>query len=263
MKIEDGFQKNLLVLAKLYNKLSLESDSEVLHKYRIAIRKMEAYLYAYGYLYEQKQKKKMQKFLKKLLHPTSIIRDLDLFLIQIQQLSCDQEAKITLYNTFYLKRKKLLNALLRSKEHKKSFSKLRTLVNTQMYAVNDIENESAFRVLQILYKKFLDEYAAIDKEGDFEELHELRKELKLLRYASEFYYQHFTHSTDFLEKLDEFKVMQDLFGNLQDNVTRLKLIKSKKKKFTKKDYKFFQGYYTTEIEKAKVELLKFLKKVIK
>ncbi len=263
MKIEKGFQKNLLVLAKLYKKLDIHSDSEILHKYRIAIRKMQAYLYVYGYLYDQKQKKKMQKFLKNLLQPTSIIRDLDLFLIQIQKLSCDQEAKAVLYNIFDRKRTKLMCKLLCSKKHKKNYAQLNSLVQKKKFAVIDIEDESALRVLKAIRKKFLDKYAIIDQESDFKELHTLRKELKLLRYASEYYDELFTTETDFLQELDKFKTMQDLFGNLQDNVTRLKLIKSKKKRFREEDYKTFYNFYTTEVKNAKKELLDYLKVIIK
>ncbi|WP_345993929.1 CHAD domain-containing protein [Sulfurimonas sp. HSL-1716] len=260
MKFEKSFKNKMVLAKRLYKKLHLDNDIELLHRYRVNLRKIYAYSEIYGKKTDKKRALNLSALLKKLLKPTSSLRDLDLFLAEIDSIDCAQETKEKLRKIFAPKRNKKFLALLRDKEYKRSVKELKSLGKSTKILIRGIEKASRYEIIKKSAKNVYKRFAKIDHKTSLHELHKLRIAFKKFRYALDAYEKHLDKEDKALKKVYDLKELQDSFGNIQDNSKRLQLINRNKKQFTKEQLSELQAYFNMKIRDAKEKLFALIKK---
>ncbi len=259
MKFKKSFKKKIALVQTLYKKLRLESDIELLHKYRVNLRKIYAYSEVYGKKIDKKSSVKLTKILKKLLKPTSVIRDLDLLLLEIDRVECDKETKEKLHTIFSAKREKKFKALLRSDTYKESIKELNLMDKKGKIFIYDLQKADKYAIISAMGEKLYDAFYKIDETTSLHQFHKLRIEFKKFRYALEAYTKYFNQEDKNVVNLYDLEEIQELFGTLQDNHIRAQLIKSIKKELDRKQYHKLMDHFDQKIDDTKQQLFTLMK----
>ena len=261
MGFKRSFKNKTAAVERLYKKLHLDNDIELLHKYRINLRKLYAYSEVYGKQVDKKSSAELSGVLKKLLKPTSALRDLDLFLVEIEQMGCRPKIQERLHKIFISIREKKFRSFLNDEEYKKNIKRLNSMLKKSKLFIYKIEDIDKYAIISKMGKKIYDKFHKIDYNTSLEELHDLRIEFKKFRYALEAYEKYFQKDKRVFDGMYDLKEVQESFGIIQDNNKRLQFIGKVENKFTKKEQRELKAYFELKIRDAKRELFTLISKV--
>ena len=199
-----------------------DDDIEILHEFRVHIRKLRAWLQIFesaGY-----RVKKLQKLLVHCHLIGNELRNVDVLLHWMKRNPAFVSPKSI--QTVDRIRKKLTNVFIKDLLHDDSISKLRILGRDFLSHIAGISKDD----FQSAIEKYIEEkkqnlseilpYAA----DDVEQLHEIRKILKKVRYSLELIPIINT------EKIDTLKKLQDILGTINDRRVWIELLQSRLQK---------------------------------
>jgi CHAD domain-containing protein len=214
-------------------------DTEFLHDYRVATRKTRSMLRQVKHVFTQRAINKFNKQFSWLGTLTGPARDMDVYLLKFddyrRMLPADlQEHLDPLHRLLEKKRQTAYKKLVRTfdTKHYRDFMdgyreflqgpapRSTTAVNAQR-PVKLVADERIWKV----YKKAMKEGSAINEASPAEELHELRKTFKKLRYLIEFF-QSLYDSKAVKRLVNAMKAIQDNLGNLNDFHVQAEALKS-------------------------------------
>lgn len=209
-------------------------DSEFLHDYRVAIRRIRSLLSQIKHIFPAGQLAYFKREFYWLGQITGPMRDLDVYLLTFdayrQALPRAMQEHITPFHVFLERHRKIEHARLCRKLESKRYQQLikacRAMLdneNIQSHAAASQETINAARpVRQVagkcivkLYKQILQEGSLITPESRDEDLHELRKTCKKFRYLVEFFHDFYSESV-VIGLLKILKQLQDHLGEFQD-----------------------------------------------
>ncbi len=253
MKFKNIFQDKINLVEKLYKHLCVNYDVEDLHKYRISLRKMLAYNQVFGTHMDDENSKIVSKLLKDIIKPTSLLRDLDLFLIEIDSLTCSAQNKTKLNQIFTSKRDLLVDHF-KDDEYKKNLQELKVLTKKNELFEGDFHKLDKITILQKMSEKLSKQFSSLDDNSSFKELHKLRIKFKKFRYALEMYLHYYGDKDPQIENLYDLKKLQDIFGIIQDNSARIGFIEDVRTEFETHEIENLLSDLNLKIKNAKQEL---------
>ncbi|WP_373003814.1 CHAD domain-containing protein [Sulfurimonas sp.] len=254
MKFKKWFENRVSVVSEMHAQLLKTDDIELLHQYRVNLRRLYAYSEVYAKEINKHSSKELSKLLKKLLKSTALLRDIDLFLIDIESIGCCHFTKDRLRTVLKLKRDntfKIYMQTIGSAEYKSNLELLMMMTKEREFFVYKIQNIDKHKIISDVEKSRYEELARVDMQTPSHELHKLRKEFKKFRYALDIYEHCFFDNRDFDFDFAKLKRLQDLFGEIQDNFVRLELIRSIKEELTEGDFLELQDYYELKLFDSK------------
>ncbi len=204
-------------------------DSEFLHDYRIALRKTRSALKQIKGVFPQRELEDQQLQLNWLSSITSPARDMDVYLLKFsgyqQMLPDEMQQHIEPLQALLLRKKhiayKKLATALKSKRYadfqNQYWEFLHAPVAQRAQLVNagrPIKSVADERIWKV-YKRVLKEGNAIQEDSPAEDLHELRKTCKKLRYLMEFFQGLYGIKT-IKPLVKELKGLQDNLGEFND-----------------------------------------------
>lgn len=202
-----------------------DQNEENIHDIRTSIRKLEAAWYVLPKKIRQKPKaREFVKLYKKLFKDNSKIRDYDIILQRLESLTNNEKIKRLIYKK---RKQQMIVALKHAKDIRH--------VEFPQISQNEISTtklEKRFRETSI---KLIEDIqillpVVISSEDKIEQLHQLRKDCKKLRYILELATN--SGSSSFVEKL---KRMQDLLGAIHDSDITINFLKEISSKIDMKD----------------------------
>ena len=202
-----------------------DQNEENIHDIRTSIRKLEAAWYVLPKKTRQKPTvRKFVKLHKKLFKDNSKVRDYDIILQRLEPLANNEKIKRLIYKK---RKQQMIVALKHAKDIKH--------VDFPQISQNEISTtklEKRFRKTSI---KLIDGIqtllpVVLSSEDKIEQLHQLRKDCKKLRYILELAPD--SESSSFVEKL---KQMQDLLGTIHDSDITIDFLKGISSKIDTKD----------------------------
>jgi len=259
MEFKKWFQERVNLVNKLYEKLESEYDVEILHQYRVNLRKLHACSEIYTKQVDKQYAKYLSKNIKYLLKPTSSLRDLDLLLIESKLIDCSEKTKIKLYKVVDLHREKLYKesiSTLNRPEYRNSLETLYLATREGTYFLNNLEKLDKYKIIKKLETSIYSEFGEIDENISFSELHSLRKKFKKFRYAQDIYNLCFNDSIDASSDIKKLKKLQDFFGAIQDSDVRLAFVRDMQNEFYEEEFLELESYFQTELSMAKEKLFK-------
>ena len=204
-------------------------DSEFLHDYRIALRKTRAALKQIKGVFPQRELEDQQLQLNWLSSITSPARDMDVYLLKFsgyqQMLPAEMQQHIEPLQALLLRKKRItykkLATALKSKRYadfqNQYWEFLHAPVAQRAELVNagrPVKSVADERIWKV-YKRVLKEGNAIQEDSPAEDLHELRKTCKKLRYLMEFFQS--LYGVKAIKPLvKELKALQDNLGEFND-----------------------------------------------
>lgn len=260
MKFNQIFLEKFEYIKKLYEVLTKEYEVEHLHKYRVNLRKIYAYNNIFCKNIDENRAKEFSKLLKQVIKPTSLLRDLDLFIIEIDTLTLNSQTKESLCKIFELQREPLLKEI-ESKDYKKSLYKLAHIFKTETLFKTDFDEINSYTLLSSMSQKLSERFFKISEETALKDLHKLRIKFKKFRYALELYDALFENGSYSVNKMFDLKDLQDLFGIMQDNEVRKMLIESIGDEIGEDDKTLLISGFEKNIINAKQELLRLKKEL--
>ncbi len=205
-----------------------DHDTEFLHDYRVALRKIRSVISLFKGVYSVEQTATLTAAFSDLMTQTGRMRDLDVYLLDRQTyfdlLPSSLHAGLTvMFDMFETERNAELAALskrFRGKSYAKTIGCLQTLFSKPKHLEQgpnaDLHaHEYACAVIWKRYRKVCTIAAAIDNETDDEEVHELRIQCKKLRYLIEFFEPLFP-SRDVKTLIKPLKTLLDNLGLFND-----------------------------------------------
>ncbi len=204
-------------------------DTEFLHDLRVAIRRTRSLL---GQLKKQFSAEDIQPFRDEfawLGQATGRMRDIDVYLLEIpefqEMLPTRFRGDLMPVRDLLLKQQKAehkkLKAVLRSKKYRDLMTRWRAFLEQQQPEPSALSENGATvamvarKRIRALYKRVLKEGWAIDDESPAEDLHELRKSCKKLRYLIECFQSLFP-ADQIGAVIRKMKQLQENLGEFQD-----------------------------------------------
>jgi len=204
-------------------------DTEFLHDFRVAIRRTRSLL---GQLKKQFSAEDIQPFRDDfawLGQATGRMRDIDVYLLEIpefqEMLPTRFRGHLMPVRDLLLKQQKVehkkLKAVLRSKKYRDLMTRWREFLEQQQPEPSALSENGATvatvarKRIRALYKRVLKEGWAIDDESPAEDLHELRKSCKKLRYLIECFQSLFP-ADQIGAVIRKMKQLQENLGEFQD-----------------------------------------------
>jgi len=223
-------------------------DTEFMHDYRVAIRKTRSALTQINHVLPQTVVAKQNKFFSRLGKLTNPVRDLDVFLLEIESYQRDlkksRQKHLKPLQEYLLhsraEAQKCFVATLKSSEYRASIDEWRGFLQHcdtlepppkhSKTAVYTLANELIWGI----YQQALEEGNAITDESEAEALHELRKTCKKLRYLMEFF-QSLYPASKIRELLQAMKGLQDNLGTFNDLYVHIGILQEFIKQSTNRD----------------------------
>ncbi|QOY53557.1 CHAD domain-containing protein [Candidatus Sulfurimonas marisnigri] len=261
MDFREWFKERANVTNELYIRLDNYEDIEVLHQYRVNLRKLYACSEVYAKQVDKKKSKELSKLIKRIIKPTSALRDLDVFLGEIETFTCSAQIKKKLHNILNIKRATLFekfSSAVKSDEYKNNLKDFYTMSKSdKFFLYKKIGRVNNYKTIKNIEKIIYGDFNKIDESTSFTELHELRMKFKKFRYALNIYEQCFDEGKKISTDLSKLKILQDLFGAIQDNLVRLEFVKSLKGELTKKQLIELKDYFKKNLNSAREKLYIF------
>ncbi|WP_417547888.1 CHAD domain-containing protein [Marinobacter segnicrescens] len=204
-------------------------DPEFLHQFRIALRRSRAITEALCTITGDEHLEKALHPLKSMARQTSTLRDLDVFLMELEARSLEdrrlrQSLRASGAGAFFRQWQaechQQLCEQLEGKDWRKALAAWETAINGKTLsrplkklttrAIHDTVSERAALCHQL--------FARLAPESPDEPFHELRKALKRLRYLAEL------DTQSYRSLLDELREQQKLYGRFQDRHVQLSLL---------------------------------------
>ena len=253
VKFKNIFHDKINLIENLYEQLCVNYDVEVLHKFRVNLRKIYAYNEVFGKKINEEDSRKFKNLLKKIIKPTSVLRDLDLFLIEIDQMHCSEETKRKLYDTFTLQRDSIVQDFSKP-EYRENLQSLKSIMKKNRLFEYNFQKLDKITILRSISIELSREFDKINEATPLEKLHKLRIKFKKFRYALEMYLNYFNDENKEIDNFYNLKELQDLFGTIQDNSIRIEFIESLENGFENDEIIFFKNEMNLKISNAKNEL---------
>ncbi|WP_420324926.1 CHAD domain-containing protein [Mameliella sp.] len=210
-----------------------DHDSEFLHDYRVALRKIRSVLSLFKGVYSPEQVADLKARFSALMSVTGPLRDLDVYLIErpryIQMVPESLRPGVgLLFDHFTKERHAAHDALchhLRSETYAAEITALQDLfANPQERLAQGDEadhpaRDYAQRLIRKRYRKVRKIARAIDADTPDAEIHQLRIQCKKLRYLMEFFAPLFGKS-EMKRLIKALKKLQDNLGDFNDSVVQ-------------------------------------------
>jgi CHAD domain-containing protein len=243
MSAEQAFKEILLLLLEVMQKNSAGTikgrDTEYMHDYRVAIRKIRVALKQLNQLYPKTVSAEFKKLFSRLGELTTPVRDLDILLYQMPGYQQDFEApewqqlqplREYLAQSRAEAQKKFVEEL-KSLQYRDKMKQFRDYLvkpeaeNTEAASTGKAVFKLADEFLWDINKQTLQQGKAVAKSSDTEQLHDLRKTFKKLRYLTEFFRSLYPAVTlrSLLESLID---VQDSLGEFNDRYIQTGLLKA-------------------------------------
>lgn len=209
-------------------------DSEFLHDYRVAIRRIRSLLSQIKHVFPAGQLAYFKREFYWLGQITGPMRDLDVYLLTFdayrQALPRAMQEHITPFHVFLERHRKIehtrLCRKLGSKRYQQLIKECRAMLDNEniqsraialQETINGVKpaRQVAGKCIVKLYKQILQEGSLITPESRDEDLHELRKTCKKFRYLVEFFHDFYSESV-VIGLLKILKQLQDHLGEFQD-----------------------------------------------
>lgn len=203
-------------------------DSEFLHDYRVSLRKVRSVLSLFKGTFSVEETEALKKQFAELMHPTSQLRDLDVYLMGEEEYmemvpESAREGIGLLFSYLEDERELALRKVvtcLRSEEYKiqmetltRKFSKTKNLKNGP--TSNLKAHEVGSKLIYKRYRKVCRIASGMNSNTPSSEVHQLRIHCKKLRYLMEFFTPFFPAEAIGL-LIRKLKKMQDTLGNFND-----------------------------------------------
>lgn len=203
-------------------------DTEFLHDYRVALRKIRSVLSLFKGVYGDAATAELKQRFSDLMAPTGALRDLDVYLLE-QDYYFDMlpenlhEGLRLMFETFATDRKDALTTVtkrLKSVAYNREMAELQVMFETPGEIVQGPQGgltvgDYAKRLIWKRYRKVCKTAAKIDDKTPDEEVHELRISCKKLRYLIEFFAPQFD-GAEIKAILKPLKKLQDNLGLFND-----------------------------------------------
>ena len=254
MQFRKWFGNRVSVVGEMHAQLLLVDDIELLHQYRVNLRRLYAYSEVYAKEINKHSGKELSKLIKKLLKSTAMIRDIDLFLIDIESLGCCDLTKEELRTILKLKREetfKIYMQTISSDEYKSNLELLMMMAKESEFFVYKTDSLDKYKIISEVERRRYEELYFVDMQTPSDELHNLRKEFKKFRYALDIYEHCFLDNREMDFDFKKLKRLQDLFGEIQDNSVRVDIIRSIKEELPEGDFLELQDYYELKLFASK------------
>jgi CHAD domain-containing protein len=196
-------------------------DSEFLHDLRVAVRRSRSLQRQFKAIYPDRLQHFRDEF-KRLQAVTSDLRDLDVYLLDFDALRAALPEKMRadldpLYSVIVTRRARALSATRRALKARRTQDMLEqwaAFIHEVPDAERSVQSLASHRIATV-YKKMVKMGRAIDDDKPAEDLHELRKVGKELRYLLEFFAS--LYPAEVVKPMvKSLKGLQDMLGRFQD-----------------------------------------------
>lgn len=209
-------------------------DIECLHDFRIAVRKTRAVFGQFKRVFPDQTTEQFKPQWAWLGKITSEPRDLDIYLHQFDALKAELPAELQPaldpLHSFLHQRAAIshqtLNEWLRSDRYETMMTDWLELIQTSDFPHN---RKAAKPIAQLAHRRIIKSYKTMVKQGlsiktetPAEEIHELRKTAKKLRYLLDMFHGFYPKSKPFIKQL---KDIQELLGKYQDTHIQIEKLK--------------------------------------
>ena len=215
------------------------TDTEFLHDFRVAIRRTRSALSQIKAVFPKRIVDRYKAEFAWLGQMTSPSRDLDVYLLSFDEyrdsLPADMQADIEPLRKFLIRHqeiehKSLLKAL-DSARYRRLVTNWRLFLEQPVNVRTTLNNagrpvlEVACKRIWRIYRRAIREGDAISTESPADDLHELRKTCKKLRYLMEFFQSMYPDS-EIRSLIKVLKTLQDNLGNFQDFEVQVSTLKN-------------------------------------
>ena len=203
-------------------------DTEFLHDYRVALRKIRSVLSLFKGVYSDAQTQDLKSRFSALMAPTGPLRDLDVYLLERgefydllpESLHRGLDRMFAMFTAERRDAHKTLSRQLRSKAYEREIETLVTLFDSRRKLQRgpnaDLPaHDFACRLIWKRYRKICKIATGIDADTADEEIHALRIHCKKLRYLMEFFGPVFPKAA-FKSLIKPLKRLQDNLGLFND-----------------------------------------------
>ena len=224
----DIIRAQLVAARRQEDGIGADLDSEFLHEYRVALRRVRSVISLFKGVYDEKQTADLKARFGAIMARTGRLRDLDVYLIERDRyLALVPEGFRPgigkLFDMFAAQRDlehAKLTAYLDSKAYEKEMARLEKLFDkTKALSKGPEANRHALDYAKALiwkrYRKVCKIARGIDDATPDEQVHELRIECKKLRYLMEFFAPLFGDA-EVRKLIKALKKLQDNLGNFND-----------------------------------------------
>ena len=223
-----------------------DDHEEFIHQYRVALRRSRALISLLKPMFHRQEKEVLKETLRQMMQHTNLMRDLDVFLINMEQyfsLLEHQHHKglIRFFDDLQSQRRKSLKTLkgwLKSGEYKSACKQVLTQLDTMRdnpTLAGKVNCETtAHSFLWHQFKQIESQCHNINIDSDDAIIHQLRIDCKKFRYLLE-YFTPVLSTSDTKKQIAQLKVLQDKLGSFNDSSVQLS---------------FFEHYLTEQKKKS-------------
>jgi len=197
-------------------------DSEYLHDLRVAVRRTRSLQRQFKNAYPSERLQHFREEFKRIQGVTGDLRDLDVYLLDFDDLKASLPEKMQgdlepLRGVIETRRARALTATrraLRAQRTTEALADWEQFVTSRRSVDRSVHDMASHRITQV-YRKMVKMGSAVDDDSPAEDLHELRKVGKELRYLLEFFASLYPPEVGkpFVKTL---KGLQDQLGRFQD-----------------------------------------------
>ncbi|MCQ1060662.1 CHAD domain-containing protein [Photobacterium sp. DNB23_23_1] len=213
-----------------------DDHEEFIHQYRVALRRSRTLISLLKPLFRRQDKEILKDCLRQLMQHTNLVRDLDVFLINMEQyfslLEHQHHKGLTrFFDDIQSQRRKALKFLkgwLKSSEYnstcKQVLTQLENMRNNPTVEGQLESNSTAHSFLWRQFKQIESQCHNIDANSDDTIIHQLRIDCKKFRYLLEY----FTPVLPIKEtklQVAQLKILQDRLGSFNDSSVQLDFFK--------------------------------------
>jgi phosphohistidine phosphatase len=206
-------------------------DTEFLHQYRVNLRRTRAVTEAITTITGENALRKAVKPLKRMAQQTSLLRDLDVFLLYLESQAAasprlsrylNASGALAFYRQWQAKERRSLGRQMDSKAWHKALKHWQATITGKALkrALKKTTSAAIGNTVQQRVDICLELFRGLSPQSGDEVFHELRKALKRLRYLAELDKWHYQ------TLLQELKDQQSLYGEFQDRHQQLSLLAS-------------------------------------
>ena len=227
------FLKSEFLHARMHEKgIIRDDDCEFLHQYRVALRRCRALISLLKPLFEPKQKEMLKIELKALMQKTNLLRDLDVFLIKMDDYFYKLEHRYHQGLTCFFdelqderrKTHKEIKKWFRTEDYEQQCQLINGLIEEMdSNPTPDGHKKSLGFGKHVIWKHFNNVQqlcGIIDNHSPDATLHQLRISCKKLRYLLEYFSPIFPSKT-IKGQIKHLKQLQDELGNFNDTSIQL------------------------------------------
>ncbi|MGR5063930.1 CHAD domain-containing protein [Photobacterium sp. DNB22_13_2] len=213
-----------------------DDHEEFIHQYRVALRRTRSLINQLSPLFHRQEKEVLKECLRQLMQHTNLMRDLDVFLLNMEQyfslLEHQHHKGLTrFFDDIQSQRRKSLKYLkgwLKSGEYKSVCKKIITQFDNMRdnpTAEGQLEcNTTAHSFLWHQFKQIESQCHNIDDNSDDTIIHQLRIDCKKFRYLLE-YFAPVLPVKETEQQISQLKILQDRLGSFNDSSVQLNFFK--------------------------------------